>query len=328
MTNIDRRYSNDARSCVPSRQLRRRLGMTLTELLVVMTILSIVMIALVDTLQRQQRFYRSEADIINTRKQVRQAIDLIPGDLRELSTSSTGAHNDIYSMSDSALDMRQTFGSSIICQILDSLHVALPPRTLVKQNALTAWLRSPIVGDSMWIFDDSAGTGSRGMWHAYHVSGITTSAGGCPPSSNYTQAGDSTRSSYAITLSPQLTKTTIVGAPIRFFARVHYALYQASNGRFYLGDFNCNDQWKPPTYCAEIAAVAGPYVRYSTSTDTSGFALQYYDSLGNVTSIARNVARIRIGVRARTQLPVALTGIVGNRDRDSLRVDVAVRNRY
>src|SRR5438128_12338071 len=89
----------------------RRAGFTLVELIITMVLVSFVAGAIVKLLLRQQRFYNSTTDLIQTRQQIRQAAAMLPSDLRGI--SSVGG--DIYAMSDSALEFRSVFGSPVVC---------------------------------------------------------------------------------------------------------------------------------------------------------------------------------------------------------------------
>src|SRR4029077_12230976 len=89
----------------------RRAGFTIIELLISMVLMSLVAAAIVQLLLRQERFYNSTTDLIQTRQQIRQAAAMLPADLRGI--SSVGG--DIYVMSDSALEFRSVFGSSVVC---------------------------------------------------------------------------------------------------------------------------------------------------------------------------------------------------------------------
>src|SRR5213596_3798938 len=86
-------------------------GFTLIELVIAMVLMSLVGGAIVKLLLQQQRFYNSTSDLIQTRQQIRQAAAMLPSDLRGI--SSVGG--DIYAMSDSALEFRSVFGSSVVC---------------------------------------------------------------------------------------------------------------------------------------------------------------------------------------------------------------------
>src|SRR5258708_4762081 len=89
----------------------RRAGFTLIELLISMVLMSVLAGAIVMLLLRQQRFYNSTSSLIQTRQQIRQAAAMLPSDLRGI--SSIGG--DISVLTDSALEFRSVFGSSIVC---------------------------------------------------------------------------------------------------------------------------------------------------------------------------------------------------------------------
>jgi prepilin-type N-terminal cleavage/methylation domain-containing protein len=90
-----------------------RAGFTLVELLIAMTLMGIIGGAIVTLLLRQQRFYNGTNELIQTRQQIRQAAAMLPSDLRGI--SSVGG--DIYAMTDSSIDFRSVFGSSVACTV-------------------------------------------------------------------------------------------------------------------------------------------------------------------------------------------------------------------
>src|SRR5438045_7425833 len=122
----------------------RRAGFPLIELLISMVLMSLVAGAIVKVLLRQQRFYNSTNDLINTRQQIRQAAAMLPADLRGI--SSVGG--DISVMSDSALEVRSVFGSSVVCADTAG-PLSTVPRVLANGSTVTRWSRLPVVGDSL-----------------------------------------------------------------------------------------------------------------------------------------------------------------------------------
>src|SRR5213075_3310998 len=64
---------------------RRRAGFTLIEILVVLVLMGVFMAAMVKLLLRQQRFYNSTSQLIQTRSQLRQTAFMLPSDLRGIS---------------------------------------------------------------------------------------------------------------------------------------------------------------------------------------------------------------------------------------------------
>src|SRR2546430_9797736 len=87
-------------------------------------------------------FYNSTTDLIQTRQQIRQAAGMLPSDLRGI--SSVGS--DISAMSDSAIEFRSGFGTSVVCS---NIGGALPtvPRVLAPHPPMTSWAQTPAAGD-------------------------------------------------------------------------------------------------------------------------------------------------------------------------------------
>jgi prepilin-type N-terminal cleavage/methylation domain-containing protein len=315
----------------------RRSGFTLVELLVTLIIMGVVLGSVMTLLVRQQRFYRSTNDMMDARTQVRQAIDMLPADLRGLSSSDTRNGTDMYAASDKAIDFRTITGSSVLCRILNTTTVILPPLNLASGTALSTWTGSLQVGDSLLVYDDSTSASGNNddHWAVYGVTAVATvdatNANACGTASRYVSAADVTagRVSYMLTLSPAMTATISIGAPVRIFHRRRYELYQASgsSNNWYLGTYECR------TACGTLTPVSGPFAAYSASAGSSGLSFTYLDSLGNAIpgtpSAAQRatIARITIAARADTHGEVDIPGKARGTLRDSLSLDVILRNR-
>lgn len=314
---------------------RRRAGFTLVELIVTMVIMGAVMGAMLTVLSRQQRFYRSASDIMDARTQTRQATDLLPADLRSLSSSDTRNGTDFYTSTDKVIDFRGAIGSSIACRITGASTLVLPPANLSAGTALSTWSVTPQAGDSIFIYDDSSSASSNNddHWAVYGITAIATvnpsSSGACQTTSGYVSAADVTagRVSYKVTLGSALPATVSQGAPIRIFRRRRYELYQPSAGSgWYLGTYECRNS------CGALSPVSGPFAAYSATAANSGLRFTYLDSLGNEltpTSAAERakIARITISARADTRGLVNIPGKPVATLRDSLSLDIALRNR-
>lgn len=313
----------------------RRRGFTLPELIVTMVIMSAVLGALITVLSRQQRFYRSANDIMDARTQVRQATDLLPSDLRSLSSSDTRNGTDFYTATDKVIDFRTITGSSVICKNPSTTVIILPPVNLAAGTALSTWQTTPQAGDSVFIYDDSTAASSNNddHWALYSVTGVATvnssSSSACGMSTGYVSAADTAahKQSYKVTLGAALTSTISLGAPIRIFHRRRYELYQpsASSG-WYLGTYECRAS------CGTLSPVSGPFAAYSSTASASGLRFTYLDSLGNeltptTTAIRSQVARILLSARADTRGLVNIPGKPVAQLRDSLSMDIALRNR-
>ncbi len=304
----------------------RRAGFTLIELVIALVLVSLVGSAIVSLLLRQQRFYNSTNDLIQTRQQIRQAAAMLPSDLRGISSIS----GDIYFMTDSALEFRSVFGSSVVCANIGG-QLSTAPRVLARGSNMTTWIRPPVVGDSIAVYNDGLSPSiADDGWLRYRITAMppvtTNAANGCPTTTGLTQAGDISvnNPSYQLALSPAAVATITVGASIRFFRRVHYRIYQEADNQWYLGFFDCLFGRVP--VCNTTQPIAGPFQPYANDA-TSGMQFAYYDSTGAVTANPIRVARISLVVRGQSAGLVNLSGVGASVFHDSLRIEVGLRNR-
>lgn len=307
-----------------------RTGFSLPELILSLVLLGLVLGGMMTVLVRQQRFYRSTNEMMDARTQVRQATDMVPADLRVLSSSDVRNGTDLYTSTDKVIDFRAITGSTVLCKITNLSKILIPPTNLTAGTALTTWMDQPQVGDSMLIYDDSAATGNGDdHWNVYAINNMTSNSG-CGTASGFVRTEDVSAglTGYSISLTTPMTSTIGVGAPIRFFRRRRYELYQPSgSSSWYLGMYDCL------TTCGALSPVSGPFAAYSASAGNSGLSFTYLDSLGNVltpTSVAERakIWRISLSARADTRAPVDIPGRPRATVRDSLSLDITLRNRY
>lgn len=315
-------------------RLRSRRGFSLIELMITVTMISVVGAAIVGVFNSQQRFSRAATDLGGVRSQLQAVTTVLPAELRNISSSGS----DILAMSDSSISVRSTIVVSVVCGFTAPTQIRLVPTgtvptTLANGTGTTTQLTSittnPQPGDLAFIWDDgpTAATADD-SWRTetggpYKVTGATETSGACTtpfaPASNALPA-------WVITLdgSTPVRGTLRVGAAVRITREMRYGLYQSAlDGQWYLGyrDAILN------TY----QYVAGPLLPYA-STGTTGLRFRYYDVAGaEITSYATTtgVARIDITARARSTSTSALGGRMSGAkyQEDSLRVGVAVRNR-
>ena len=328
---------------------RPRAGFTLGELIVALFLFSLIGGGILTLVMRQQRFYRSTAEVIKQQGQLRQGASILPLDLRMVSTSdtlvnanATRYNADIYTKNDWSIEFRRIFGSSLICRKrtnapLDT--ITLYPKGLGLVDAITSWSATPQVGDSVLVLDDWTMVGpGDDRWRAYEVRAVTAVKGtnGCPwkvvgDSTSLLFATDTANFSYKIALGGDLSQTVIVGAPVRFFRRARYEIYQAPDQLWYLGYSDCLSTYMTWNKCSEVTPVSGPYRAYTGSTSENGLVFAYYDSLGNPlanTAQARLISRVGVVMRAETQTAVSRTGTdAGSAHRDSLVFSIGIRNR-
>ena len=305
--------------------LRARSGFTLTELMITVVLFGLVMAALMNVIVRQQKFYRGANEVIDTRTQIRQAMSVLPLDLRAV--SSIGA--DFKSISDTSITVLATFGTGIICAVGTS-EFLLPPLEL-SQHTLTSWSVTPQPGDSVFIYDEGGLRGSEDdVWQRAQVDTIVTSTAGCGPYL-HPSGSENGLTRYTVRLRSTLSPTVIPGAAVRFTRPVRYSFYQAGDSRWYLGyQFNTEaiGGW------SVVQPLAGPYRPHNTNMAHTGLKFRFWRQDG-ATEITSNdsasraaIARVDLqlqGIGSATNSAVMLDA--GTYFRDSLLVRVAVRNR-
>jgi hypothetical protein len=197
---------------------------------------------------------------------------------------------------------------------------------------MTSWKTAPVINDSVAIFDEGASIGmTDDVWRMTKITAVSLVTGdlnnnGCPSSTKLVQAADLTVSnpSYHVTVSPAIPATVLQGASVRFFRHVHYSLWKwATDGQWYLAYYVC----LPPGGCGAAQPIAGPLRPYAAPGTTSGLEFTYYDSTGAITANKTLVARIRVVVRGQGTSTINLTGAAAMPLRDSLRVEIGLRNR-
>ena len=317
--------------------------MTLIEIMISLVLLGIVSGVIMRVVMRQQRFYQGVNQIMLQRGQLRQATAVVPVDLRSL--SSVG--NDILVATDSSMEFMVNVGTGVVCSVVNSAQVALPPPVLANDQTITSWFgygepnpSSDPVAYTVYIYNDSVTLGNEDdVWKKYTLSGLHHDASRCL--ATYTGIGDVGKLRPILELTDPagftdpvtggpLSQYIGVGAPVRVLKQVRYALYQASDGLWYLGFSQLLSATS--TYSA-LSPVSGPYDPYGSA---SGLGFRYYDVDGaeiasgaNATDRAR-IARIDLIARARTASNVRTAGIQNGATqqyRDSLAVSVMLRNR-
>ena len=300
----------------------RRRGFTLVELIIAMVLFGIVMAAAMQVILKQQRFYRGAGELLEMRNGLRQGVTMLTSDLRAVYPAA----GDVYKWSASEVGFRSITGSSIVCLLKTATSIVIPPRTLLRNNSLTTWLTVPVVGDSVLIYDEGNGVGNNDdVWRAYQITAVTRVNGvnTCLSATGYTIDGD-VKPSTEFTLSAALPPTVVTGAPMRFFRRVDYGIYQASDSLWYLGASDCLPGRTP--VCSTYQPISGPY-RPRSGSSASGLGLTYFDSAGTqlnpATASALRIARIAMIVRGETDAPFSTEEF----QRDSATFTIGLRNR-
>ena len=298
---------------------RARPGFSLAEIMVSLVLLGIIAGGIMTIISRQQQFYRSATEVIDTRQQIRSAAAIIPVDLR--GASSIGG--DILSMTEKGMTVRANIGSSITCTRGPN-QILIPPQQIARGSVFTSFLANPRVGDVALIFDDGLPGNQDDDWKEYVITAVDSTLVGCATFTDAT--ADAAQYRYLLTFGTNLSLTIVDGAPVRFAKRVQYNFYQSSADLFWwLGYRECLGNG---TGCSVMQPVSGPYRPFiAGDTLNSGMNFVYRDSTGAVTYDRTKVARVELFVHGQTQGAVSMGGGKSAPYMDYMKVTIAIRNR-
>lgn len=300
-----------------------RRGFTLPELLVAMTILLVVGGSLGMLLTSQYRLFDRTRGATQMQRDLRTGLGLLPLDLR----AASRAAGDLTALQDSAIQLRATIGSSVVCARPAASTLDLPPLNLAR-NQLTQWHMRPQPGDTVLVYDDGARPGPEDdQWLAYALVDISDAPASSCAGAPFTHPtldppADKPRIRLRLDRDPPAT-STVAGAPIRFLRSTRYSLFRPAGApadAWYLG-------YREYVRGAWSAAepIAGPF--QAAHAARAGIRFAYFDTLGQplAAPTGTNVGRVDLTFRARTLLRSAARDSVVLRD--SVAVRVALRNR-
>jgi prepilin-type N-terminal cleavage/methylation domain-containing protein len=307
----------------PSRPLRGDArGFTLVELLVVVIVLTIVGGSLGGVLVSQYRIFNRTRGATQMQRDLRTGLGLLPLDLR----GASRAAGDFLLLSDTAIALRATIGSSVVCARPGVRLISLPPRNGARAD-LTQWHTAPMPGDQVLVYDENTRTGpDDDLWRPYTIVRIdSTSDCAGPPFTDAALDPTSTKKRFRVQVDADLPLTIVAGMPVRFLRQTRYSLYRAGASAdaddWYLGYRELvGGVWTP------IEPIAGPFE--APNGTRRGIRFTYFDTLGAALAspTATTVGRVDLAFRSRNKL----RGAVGRDSlvlRDSLSVRVALRNR-
>ena len=300
-----------------------RRGFTLVELLVALVLLAVVGGTLGTLLITQYRLYNRTRGTTQMQRDLRTGLGLLPMDLR--GASRAGA--DFSLLTDTAIALRATIGSSVVCARAAAAAnvITLPPLDASRAD-LTQWFSQPKAGDTVLVYDENTGAGpDDDRWLPYTLSSIASSSGTNCTAGLFVDPADppASKPRWLVTLADTLPTTAVVGMPVRFLRHTRYSLYRpnASSDDWYLGYRELiSGAW------TSTEPIAGPFE--APGSPRTGIRFTYLDTLGQVlaTPTPQTLGRIDLSLRVRNVQRAATT-----RDsivlRDSLSVRVALRNR-
>ena len=282
-------------------RVRRQKGFTLAELLVVLVLASVVAAAICQSLQSNQRFYRSQSQVLDVEEGLRAVAQLLPAELRELNARG----GDIIAMGRDSITLRAMRSLGVICSPPDVSTGAV----IIADSLSFGWRAVDPSRDRALVFrdgDESSADDDR--WLDFGVAG-TSSGAACGDGS----AGTELR----LTGPTSELDSVASGSPLRTYERVTYRLYTDDQGLSWLGERGYSDgAW------SALSPVAGPLRR------VGGLSFDYYDSAGAPATRASGVARIGISARGLSAGPIAVPGRAtsGRQYEDSVVAQVALRN--
>ncbi|MEO5903601.1 MAG: type II secretion system protein [Gemmatimonadaceae bacterium] len=308
--------------------MTHRPAFTLPELLVSIAIAGVITGAIVTTLVRQQKFYGAADEILDVRAQLRDAADVLASDIRGAVVAGFG----VPVMSDSAIELFTSIGTSIACSAPAGLTIGLAPSVLANGNTLTSLLATPDTADLASVYTIPLGNIDSAKWETRSIAAFSTGAlsSTCSASTGFTTIADAAAGAtgYQLTLANAAATAPRKGAPVRFIRRARYSIYKSSDGLWYLGYRRCKVSGIPS--CAGIQPVSGPYRPYEKSGPGSGLYFRYFDAAGVELapgSSGLTLARVDIVLHGESARRVAMAGDARSTFRDSAIVTVSPRNR-
>lgn len=286
-----------------------RRASTLLELLVALPIFAIIGAIGALVLLETHRLARNSDNAITGTRELRHATAVLAGDLRPL------AATDIRAWSDTAIEFDATVGVGIVCEARtprNELHL-LP--TSNADAARSSWNVAPQSGDAVIAWRSATGISADPIAMRSTLGNISTTRN-CNASPQLLGSATPSARTQRLTLRDTLPQSVMLGTPVRVARRTRLALYQASDGGWYLG----RTSWSGTGWDV-VQPVAGPL----QSPRNHGLHIEMRDSLGiTVAPATAAPAQVHIELRAPRRTPnvtrASATVLV-----DSAIVDITLR---
>ena len=291
-----------------------RRGFTMIELLVALVLLGLVSTAIYRVLVNNQRLYMAQTQRIDLSQNIRASNTILSAEFRELDAFD----GDISAMTATSIDIRGFRWLSFVCEapVLNGVNGGRQMTIRGRQVGDPMFFGSRFVDetrDSMLVYLDGDQTIRT---DDYYVPGRITATPGnqnCPAVGAIpAQPGSRINWDGNFVINTNVPGAITLGAPVRGFERVRYALFQpAGDTSWYIGFQPAGQTMQP---------LVGPLL-------ANGLTFSYFNSAGAVTAVRTQVARIDVTVRARSRNAVRRGGQEAARTIvDSITFSVALRN--
>ena len=280
------------------RYAQRKNGLSLAEVVVVLAVLGVAAATVGRIGVGQQTHYRDFAARMQTRSTLREGSAVLAAELRGISPLA----GDLYpgEMRDASVAFRSTIGTFALCEaaiagasVIDVTDLDVGADSTIDGDMAD---NAPSPGDSVWLYDSGTEMGGADdRWLRFVVNGVTRVVRQCA-----SDAAPDQSDVFRLALSSTVQAATEPHAPVRLFRRARYALYESSDGLWYLGFSDCRPIVRNPP-CAALQPISGPYEPYRRpdAGTLSGLTLTWLDRDGTPTTDPLAVARIGIVLRAR-----------------------------
>ena len=295
-----------------------RRGFTLVELLVAMTVGTLIMGAIYQSLIGIQRLMATHSERIEVQQSLRAGAFYITRALRELDASD----GDIEIANSDQIRFRGMRWSSMVCAPPANLGGSV---RVVLRDAMTMGSRAPDAAlDSVLVYYQ--GNVNDAADDTWMYGGMSEKAGNrtCTDGDGATEFRITPRAQTlydtlavtAATAATMLANGVYDGAPIRGFQQEELRVSNYWNGR--------------PWIMQRLATSSGGWNSWEgllgPLQTTDGLELTYYDASGAVTAVLTNIASVGIQLRAESNRAAYTSGGTIDNIRDSIVTRVALRN--
>ena len=300
-----------------------RLGRTLPELIVVLTVSGILFALLSAAFLGHSRLVTGTTAIAEARGQARQAQQIVPAML----SAAAPAGADLYAVHDTLLDFGYAISSGVVCLAGTSSQIMLAPDSSAAGQQFASWTHTPRPGDLVRVFDPGPLVGtSDDQWYVASVSGLAWTPNGCAGSLLLDPVRDAGHRARLISIASWIGPTPAAvpeGAMVRFSRRYRVHVYNSA-AKDYIG----LTDWDPAlSRWSVLQPVSGPYF---AGGGTPGIEFHLLDSLANAIAYGvspSNAALLHARVRTRSATRLRIPGMRPGFRAESLSTNIALRNR-